>query len=116
MILRDMVQGTLSGSSFGNRMWLPMTAGIPASMAARKGFSSRAELVRRETGHDAFITIDQEGGKVTRLPGDGCNVPGAMATASARIFRGTCPRTYCLSFFRLSYYILPLCRKGQAIP
>lgn len=40
------------------------------------------ELVRRETGHDAFITIDQEGGKVTRLPGDGCNVPGAMATAA----------------------------------
>ncbi len=44
--------------------------------------SSIQELVRRETGHDAFITIDQEGGKVTRLPGDGCNVPGAMATAA----------------------------------
>ncbi|MEI3061943.1 MAG: glycoside hydrolase family 3 N-terminal domain-containing protein [Oscillospiraceae bacterium] len=28
------------------------------------------ELVRRETGHPAFITIDQEGGMVTRLPAD----------------------------------------------
>lgn len=40
------------------------------------------ELVRKETGHSAFITIDQEGGAVTRLPGDGCNVPGAMAVAA----------------------------------
>lgn len=40
------------------------------------------ELVREETGHSAFITIDQEGGVVTRLPGDGCNVPGEMATAA----------------------------------
>lgn len=41
------------------------------------------ELVKRETGHFAFITIDQEGGAVTRLPEKGCNVPGAMATAAA---------------------------------
>lgn len=41
------------------------------------------ELVRSHTGHGAFITIDQEGGVVTRLPGEGCNVPGAMATAAA---------------------------------
>lgn len=40
------------------------------------------ELVKKETGHYAFITIDQEGGAVTRLPGDGCNVPGAMAVAA----------------------------------
>lgn len=40
------------------------------------------ELVKKETGHYAFITIDQEGGVVTRLPGDGCNVPGAMAVAA----------------------------------
>lgn len=39
-------------------------------------------LIRKETGHSAFITIDQEGGVVTRLPGDGCNVPGAMAVAA----------------------------------
>lgn len=37
------------------------------------------ELVRQETGHAAFITIDQEGGAVTRLPRDAVNVPGAMA-------------------------------------
>lgn len=40
------------------------------------------ELVRKETGHSAFITIDQEGGVVTRLPGSCCNVPGAMAVAA----------------------------------
>lgn len=37
------------------------------------------ELVRQETGHSAFIAIDQEGGIVTRLREDGVNVPGAMA-------------------------------------
>lgn len=41
------------------------------------------ELVRSQTGHGAFITIDQEGGGVTRLPENGCNVPGAMATTAA---------------------------------
>ncbi|MDO5399659.1 MAG: glycoside hydrolase family 3 protein [Eubacteriales bacterium] len=39
-------------------------------------------LVRQETGHGAFITIDQEGGGVTRLPGDAVNVAGAMALAA----------------------------------
>lgn len=37
------------------------------------------ELVRRETGHSAFIAIDQEGGVVSRLQEDGVNIPGAMA-------------------------------------
>lgn len=37
------------------------------------------ELIRTETGHSAFIAIDQEGGIVTRLQEDGVNVPGAMA-------------------------------------
>lgn len=41
------------------------------------------ELIRRETGHGAFITIDQEGGAVTRLPGSCCNAPGAMAVAAS---------------------------------
>lgn len=40
------------------------------------------KLVKEETGHYAFITIDQEGGAVTRLPLDGCNVCGAMAVAA----------------------------------
>lgn len=39
-------------------------------------------LVRDATGEDAFITIDQEGGVVTRLPHDMVNVPGAMALAA----------------------------------
>lgn len=41
------------------------------------------ELVRRETGHSAIIAIDQEGGLVSRLPGDAVNVPGAMALAAS---------------------------------
>ena len=36
-------------------------------------------LIRAETGHSAFIAIDQEGGIVTRLKEDGVNIPGAMA-------------------------------------
>ncbi|MCI8590283.1 MAG: beta-N-acetylhexosaminidase [Clostridiales bacterium] len=39
-------------------------------------------LVREETGHDAFIAIDQEGGMVNRLSPDGVNLPGAMALAA----------------------------------
>ena len=39
-------------------------------------------LVKKETGHYAFIAIDQEGGAVTRLSKDACNVPGAMAVAA----------------------------------
>lgn len=40
------------------------------------------KLVRKECGHDAFITIDQEGGMVTRLSEDCTNVPSAMALAA----------------------------------
>ncbi len=40
-------------------------------------------LIRQETGHSAFIAIDQEGGIVTRLPEDAVNVPGAMAMSAA---------------------------------
>jgi len=40
------------------------------------------ELVLRETGRPAFIAVDQEGGAVSRLPGDATRVPGAMAIAS----------------------------------
>lgn len=39
-------------------------------------------VVRGETGLPAFITIDQEGGMVTRLPADAVNVPGSMAIAA----------------------------------
>ena len=45
-----------------------------------------AELRRRicaATGAEPFITIDQEGGVVTRLPDDTTNPPGAMAIAAA---------------------------------
>lgn len=40
------------------------------------------ELTRQYTGHGAFITIDQEGGMVTRLSQDCVNIPGAMALAA----------------------------------
>ncbi|MDR9853984.1 glycoside hydrolase family 3 protein [Paenibacillus sp. VCA1] len=38
--------------------------------------------IAAHTGHPALISIDQEGGRVTRLPQDAVNVPGAMAIAS----------------------------------
>jgi beta-N-acetylhexosaminidase len=40
-------------------------------------------LVLAETGCEAFIAIDQEGGAVVRLPDDMVNVPGAMALAAS---------------------------------
>ncbi|MHC1692121.1 MAG: beta-N-acetylhexosaminidase [Sphaerochaetaceae bacterium] len=40
------------------------------------------KLVREQTGHEAFIAIDQEGGMVTRLSEDATNIPGAMAIAA----------------------------------
>ena len=39
-------------------------------------------MVKKHTGHGAFITIDQEGGMVTRLDKDAVNIPGAMAIAA----------------------------------
>lgn len=41
------------------------------------------ELVRAETGYSALISIDQEGGIVTRLTDDCVNIPGTMALASS---------------------------------
>jgi beta-N-acetylhexosaminidase len=38
--------------------------------------------IEQSTGHPAFIAVDQEGGVVTRLPGEACNVPGAMLIAA----------------------------------
>lgn len=40
------------------------------------------QLVQEETGQPAFIAIDQEGGAVSRLPGDATRIPGAMAIAA----------------------------------
>lgn len=40
------------------------------------------ELSIKHTGNPAFITIDQEGGMVTRLGEDCVNIPGAMALAA----------------------------------
>ena len=39
-------------------------------------------VVQEVTGYPAFIVIDQEGGIVSRMPGDGVTVPGAMAVAA----------------------------------
>ncbi|WP_313155791.1 beta-N-acetylhexosaminidase [Lacrimispora sp.] len=39
------------------------------------------KLVKEETGEYAFITIDQEGGVVRRLPEGSVSIPGAMALA-----------------------------------
>ena len=42
------------------------------------------KLVKQECGRPALITIDQEGGMVTRLSGDCTNVPSAMAIAATK--------------------------------
>lgn len=39
-------------------------------------------LIKDSTGYTALISIDQEGGRVTRLPVDAVNIPGSMAIAS----------------------------------
>lgn len=39
-------------------------------------------MIVKETGRPALISIDQEGGRVTRLPNEATNVPGAMAIAA----------------------------------
>ena len=48
----------------------------------RKLCADIRELITAETGYPPFIVIDQEGGMVTRLPGDAVTVPGAMAIAA----------------------------------
>lgn len=40
------------------------------------------KLIQRETGHPAFIAIDQEGGVVSRLGSDAAVIPSAMAIAA----------------------------------
>lgn len=40
------------------------------------------EAVLANTGHPAFLMIDQEGGPIVRLSGEAVNVPGAMALAA----------------------------------
>lgn len=40
------------------------------------------EAVLANTGHQAFLMIDQEGGPIVRLSGEAVNVPGAMALAA----------------------------------
>lgn len=40
------------------------------------------ELIVAETGHEAFIAVDQEGGSVVRFTDDVVNVPCAMAVAA----------------------------------
>jgi beta-N-acetylhexosaminidase len=41
------------------------------------------QWITTHTGTPGFITIDQEGGRVTRMPKDATNVAGAMAIASS---------------------------------
>jgi beta-N-acetylhexosaminidase len=44
--------------------------------------SELQNLIQRETGHPAFIAIDQEGGVVSRLSSDAAVIPSAMAIAA----------------------------------
>lgn len=51
-------------------------------MQMKKLCSDIQSLIQQETGYPAFITIDQEGGAVSRFTQDEFNVPGAMALAA----------------------------------
>jgi beta-N-acetylhexosaminidase len=55
---------------------------ISSNAQVKKLCEDLQQLVRKHTGHDPFIAIDQEGGMVTRLDQDGVNMPGAMAIAA----------------------------------
>lgn len=64
----------------GNIILFAYNAEDKSQLAALCGDLHR--LVFEETGYPALISIDQEGGRVTRLPQDAVNVPGAMAVAA----------------------------------
>jgi beta-N-acetylhexosaminidase len=55
---------------------------LESASQARRLTDEIRRLIREETGYPPFIALDQEGGVVTRLPGDMVNVPGAMALAA----------------------------------
>lgn len=42
------------------------------------------DIIRRATGHVAFLSVDQEGGMVARMPADAVSIPAAMAIAATR--------------------------------
>ena len=44
----------------------------------RRNCMALHQRIEQSTGYPAFIAVDQEGGVVTRLPAEACNVPGAM--------------------------------------
>jgi beta-N-acetylhexosaminidase len=56
---------------------------LESASQARRLTGEIRNFIREETGLLPFIALDQEGGVVTRLPGDMVNVPGAMALAAA---------------------------------
>lgn len=58
------------------------TRNIQSAMQLKKLCADIQEFVTAETGYPAFITIDQEGGTVSRLPSDCTVIPGAMAMAT----------------------------------
>lgn len=64
----------------GNIILFAYNAENKSQLAALCGDLQR--LMIAETGYPALISIDQEGGRVTRLPRDAVNVPGAMAVAA----------------------------------
>lgn len=54
---------------------------VDEAQLARLCARLRAEI-EQATGFPPFLTIDQEGGVVTRLPDEATNIPGAMALAA----------------------------------
>ncbi|HEX3017019.1 MAG TPA: beta-N-acetylhexosaminidase [Caproicibacter sp.] len=55
---------------------------VESSSQLKKLCADIQKLVKEQTGHFAFISIDQEGGVVTRMPKDLYSMPGSMALAA----------------------------------
>jgi len=55
---------------------------VESAAQVRKLCIDLQKLIVQNTGHPAFISVDQEGGMVSRMPSDATNIPGAMAISA----------------------------------
>ncbi len=58
------------------------TRNVESKTQLHKLCSDLQEEITRNTGYPAFISVDQEGGMVARLPPDAVSIPAAMAIAA----------------------------------
>lgn len=79
--LDETTRGLIREYKIGNIILFSRNVQTPAQL---KALCAEIQTeVRAHTGCPAFISVDQEGGAVTRLPAEASNIPGAMAIAAA---------------------------------